>query len=186
MWTRLLAEGDQEEEDYPEVRRRLRGKQPPRQAEGREGASEAAAEVEGDLSATQAVALIDLFGGVSSMRVAALASGYKLVAHDYVEIYGNAVKVVKAWFPDASRLGDIRSLASNPQVYAKAFWHRVRPTGVAFVLLGAGFPCRELSQVNQSRRGLDKGDTARFQEAKILFKALLDCLLYTSPSPRDS
>ena len=69
---------------------------------------------------------------------------------------------------------DIRALATNPQVFAKAFWHRVRPLGCAVVLLGAGFPCRELSQVNQSRRGLDQGDTARFQEAKILFKALLE------------
>ena len=108
------------------------------------------------------------------MRVAAIASGYRLVVHDYVEIHGNAVKVVKAWFSDASQLGDIRPLAGNPEVFAKEFWYRVRPLGLGTVLLGAGFPCRELSQVNQSRRGLDHGDTARFQEATILFKALLD------------
>ena len=72
------------------------------------------------------------------------------------------------------RSSDIRPLATDPQAFAKAFWQKVRPLGVAVALLGAGFPCRELSQVNQSRKGLDHGDTARFEEAKILFKAILD------------
>ena len=86
------------------------------------------------------------------MRVAAISSGFRVVSHDYVEVYGNAVKVVKAWFPDASQLGDIRPLALDPQGFAKAFWQKVRPLGVAVALLGAGFPCRELSQVDQSSR----------------------------------
>ena len=71
-------------------------------------------------------------------------------------------------------MGDIRPLVASPQVYAKADWYTIRPMDVAVFILGAGFPCRELSQVNQTRRGLDQGDTTRFQEAKALLHVTLE------------
>ena len=42
------------------------------------------------------------------------------------------------------------------------------------MIFSAGFPCRELSKVSQGRRGLRAGETARFEEAKILYKSLLE------------
>ena len=99
MWTRLTRD-DGNETEVAEVKRKYTGKQPPRKAEGREVAYRP--EVEGDPLATHSVALIDLFGGVSSVRVAAISAGYQISSHGYVEVHGNAVKVVKAWFPDLS------------------------------------------------------------------------------------
>ena len=61
------------------------------------------------------IGLIDLFGGVSSLRVALTASGYDVVMHHYVDIHGASSKVVKHWFPDAVHKGDIRPLAGNPR-----------------------------------------------------------------------
>ena len=42
------------------------------------------------------------------------------------------------------------------------------------MIFSAGFPRKELSRVNQGRRGLRAGETARFEEAKILYKSLLE------------
>ena len=71
MWARLERD---DEDEVPEIRQKYTGKQPPRKAEGREVAY-ARAEVEDERSPTNnSMALVDLFGGVSSMRVAAISS----------------------------------------------------------------------------------------------------------------
>ena len=44
----------------------------------------------------------------------------------------------------------------------------------AALVLACGFPCRELSRVNQNRQGLHAGETARFHEARIIFQALVN------------
>ena len=58
--------------------------------------------------------------------------------------------------------------------WARAVWDSIRDSKADILLLGCGFPCREITSVNKSRRGLDHGDTARFQEAKQLWMALIE------------
>ena len=93
-----------------------------------------------------------------------------------MEINGASAKLVKHWFPDAEHKGDIRPLAENHQGYAKDVWKEVRALEhqPAALILACGFPCRELSGVNQNRQGLHAGETARFHEALVIFQALVN------------
>ena len=99
--------------------------------------------------------LLDLFGGVSSLRAGALAAGYQIVGHIHVENNGAAKKVVEARYSSAKLMDDIRPLAQKASEFAKCTWEAIRQSGADFVLPGCGFPCRELSKVNLNRRGLD-------------------------------
>ena len=85
MWTRLTANDEYDQENYPEVRRRHTYKQPPRKAEGRGVVYEEwnpEAEADGSVLTNNKVALLDLFSGVSSVRVASIASGYQTRLRD--------------------------------------------------------------------------------------------------------
>ena len=117
------------------------------------------------------VVLVDVFGGVSASRVAMLAAGLTVVDHLYIEIHEPAKRIVQAWFGDVRQLGDVRGLA--PDDLAKQVWDAVEQHGATAVVFACGFPCRELSSVNESRRGLRHGESARFFEAKALYSAIL-------------
>ena len=110
------------------------------------------------------------------MRVAFKAVGYEVGLHHYVEVNRAATKVVKERFPDAVHKGDIKPLAESADKYAAEVWQDVRALErrPAALVLGCGFPCRELSRVNQDRQGLDAGETARFHDANAVFQALVN------------
>ena len=102
MWQRLTKQDDEDPvEEKP--RKRFRGKQSA-SLEGRVGPDHQ--QDESDTS-NSTMGLIDLFGGVSSLRVALAASGYDVVFHHYVDINGASAKVVKHWFPDAVHKVDV-------------------------------------------------------------------------------
>ena len=121
------------------------------------------------------VGLVDLFGNISSLRVAMIAAGYEVGVHHYLKINGAASEVVKYWYRDAVQRGDISPLTEKPEKFAKGVWKSVRSAEQqpAALVLACGFPCRELSGVNPDRRGLHHGETARFQEAKALFQSFV-------------
>lgn len=76
----------------------------------------------------------------------------------------------KQMVPGCAALRRIRPLAEETAVYAKEFWNRVRALSKkpGMVLVVCGFPCREFSALNQTRRGLDHGKTARLKDAKAI------------------
>lgn len=135
---------------------------PPEKAEGRPG-----------------IVLVDCFGGISASRVATVAAGVRVASHHYIEIHEPAIKITRQWFKDLKQRGDIRALAMDSTKFAEDIWKEARSLDVSAVLFSAGFPCREVSSVNQDRRGLQSGETARFQEAKMLFRALHDTMRST-------
>ena len=51
-------------------------------------------------------------------------------------------------------------------------WARARAQRVSVVVFVAGFPCRNLSAVNQTRGGLEAGQSSLFYEALKLLKEL--------------
>ena len=155
------------------TRRRLRGKQNA-SLEGRAGSEQKAEDQQ--MVTNNTVSLVDLFGGVSSLRVALQAAGYEVDLHHYVETNGAATKLVKQWFPDAVHKGDIKPLAEAADKYAEEIWENVRAAWLnrsckkpVALVLGCGFPCRELLGVNRNRRGLHHGQTALFHDAKEIF-----------------
>ena len=105
-----------------------------------------------------------------------MAAGFEVGLHHYVETNGAATKLVKQWFPDALHKGDIKPLAEMADKYAEEIWKSVRALErrPVTLVLGCGFPCRELSGVNQSRQGLHHGQTALFYDAKKLFQSLVN------------
>ena len=129
----------------------------PHEAEGRKGPQ---------------VVLIDCFGGISASRAGLEAAKATVVSHFYIEIHEPAIRVVEKRFDGINMKGDIRALASQPQEFAQTVWKAARELKATSVVWSAGFPCRELSRVNQARRGLRAGETARFEEAKILYQAV--------------
>ena len=172
MWKRLEEQDMEDPVEKKPTWRRLRGKQ--RKPEGRPGPHQDQPEEE--MVSSNDIALVDLFGGVSSLRVALTAAGFEVCWHQYVETNGAATKLVKHWFPDAQQMGDIKPLAEAADKVAEEIWKSVRALEnkpIALVL-GCGFPCRELSGVNQNRQGLHHGQTALFYDAKKLFQSLVN------------
>ena len=111
----------------------------PHEAEGRKGPQ---------------VVLIDCFGGISASRAGLEAAKATVVSHFYIEIHEPAIRVVEKRFDGINMKGDIRALASQPQEFAQTVWKAARELKATAVVWSAGFPCRELSRVNQARRGL--------------------------------
>ena len=115
---------------------------------------------------------IDLFGGISAIRHAHIASGHDVRGHIHVETKHTARKIVKAWFPNCETQCDIRDLAKDSVKWAADTWTKIRDNGVIEIWFGCGFPCRELSIAGR-RGGLNVGETARFHEAVILCAELM-------------
>ena len=114
------------------LKRRITGKQRPN-LEGRATAENwvPAVECESEVSNTD-VGLIDLFVGISSLRVAMAAAGYNIRFHLYVENNGAAMRVVRHCFPEAVQHGYIRPLVAEADEFANSVWSMVRKSDQQF------------------------------------------------------
>ena len=71
-------------------------------------------------------------------------------SHFYVEIHEPAIRVAHARYPDLAMKGDIRAMAQRSSELAQEIWEAARRLDAQAVCFVAGFPCRELSKVNQA------------------------------------
>ena len=113
--------------------------------------------------------------------MALIAGKIGAAAHHYIEIHDPSIRLAQSRFDAITQRWDIRASAQDATAFAEGIRKEageLRPTAVIF---SAGFPCRELSRVNRGRRGLRAGETARFEEAKVLYKALIEIQTTTDP-----
>ena len=102
------------------------------------------------------IRVISLFDGVSCTRQALDNLGIP-VKYFASEVDSKAIEITQSNFPDVTQIGDVKHVSGYNSIYSH---HGID-------LLVGGSPCQDLSFAGHQA-------------------GLKDCLLYTSPSPRDS
>ena len=112
---------------------------------------------------------ISLFSGIGAFEKALdnLGIPYELLAYCEVDKYASKAYSLLHHVPESMNLGDIT------KVDEKAL-----PTDID--LLTYGFPCQDIS-IAGNKRGFVNEDGTKTRSGLFF-----DCLLYTSPSPRDT
>ena len=103
--------------------------------------------------------LIESFGGISGARRALELLGVTPALHLHMETAEPACRVVRAAYPDAVALGDIREVTRESLERL-----RYKAPGVKFVLHVSGPPCQNVSGLNAGGTGI------RGEKSKLVFE----------------
>ena len=119
------------------------------------------------------VLLIDLFGGISGARAACKMVNINVVGHVYVEQCDKAAKVVETRW-GAEEFGPVRidDVIKFDDTQAKGVWEIAAARGAVSVLVSAGFPCKDLSVLNDTREGLHGKSSGLFYELLRVMECL--------------
>lgn len=109
---------------------------------------------------------ISLFSGIGGFEVAIRRQHPKARCVGYSEIDPRSIKVYERNFPGHVNLGDVRKIRT------KQLTDAVRVAGGCDLLV-AGFPCNDLSSINQQRKGLEGVNSGLFYDMLRVLKVLV-------------
>jgi DNA-cytosine methyltransferase len=109
---------------------------------------------------------ISLFSGIGGFEVAILRGHPKAKCVGYSEIDPRSIKVYESNFPGHVNLGDVTRIKKARLLEA------VKAAGGCDLLV-AGFPCNDLSSINQRREGLEGANSGLFYDMLRILKVLV-------------
>ncbi len=116
---------------------------------------------------TQTIKVLSLFDGISCARVALERAGFKVGSYYSAEIDKYATEISKKNYPDIVRLGDVKGITADEQVFEQLQKNGIRPVFIhpnRTDLLIGGSPCQDLSIAKKDRKGLDGERSGLFWE----------------------